>query len=95
MYSYFCRREPKNRKGLACKPDKTEVVHLCSCFHSINLPGIDFGGYTISQTPAARDLGVLVDSHLTLSKRVNSMCKAAFFSISNIGRIKKYLDRDN
>ena len=80
--------------GLACNPDKTEVVHLCSCYHSITLPGIDVGG-SISPTRAARDLGVLVDSHLTLSKHINSECKSAFFSISNIGRIRKYLDRDN
>ena len=80
---------------MACNPDKTEVIHLCSFFHSITLPGIDVGGYTISPTPAARDVGVLVDSHLTLSKYVNSVCKSAFFPISNICRIRKYLDRDN
>ena len=74
---------------------KTEVIHLCSCFHSITLPGIDVGGYTISPTPVARDLGVLFDSRLTLSKHVNSVWKSTFFSISNICRIRKYLDCDN
>ena len=64
------------------------------CFHSIILPGIDFGDYNRSPTPAAQDLAVLVDSHLMLPKHVNSVCKSAFFSISNIGRIRKYLDRD-
>ena len=39
--SYFCSREIKNRNGLACNPDKTEEGHLCSCFQSITLPGID------------------------------------------------------
>ena len=39
--SYFCSREIKNRNGLACNPDKTEEDHLCSCFQSITLPGID------------------------------------------------------
>ena len=81
--------------GLTCNSDKTEVVHLYSCLHSITLPGIDVGGYTISPTPAARDLRVLVDSHLTLSKHVDSVCKSAPFSTSKIGRIRKYLDRDN
>ena len=38
--SYFCSREIKNRNGLACNPDETED-HLCSCFQSITLPGID------------------------------------------------------
>ena len=39
--SYFFSREIKNRNGLACNPDKTEEDHLCSCFQSITLPGID------------------------------------------------------
>ena len=40
--SYFCSREIKNRNGLTCNPDKTEEDHLCSCFQSITLPGIDW-----------------------------------------------------
>ena len=38
---YFCRRAIKNRNGLACHPDKTEVDHLCSCLHGTIIPGID------------------------------------------------------
>ena len=55
---------------------------------------IDVGGYIRSPTPGAQDLRVLVDSHLMLSKDVKSVCKSAFVSVSNIGRIGKYLDRD-
>ena len=39
--SYFCSRGIKNRNDLACNPDKTEEDHLCFCFQSITLPGID------------------------------------------------------
>ena len=55
---------------------------------------IDVGDYTRSPTPAPQDLRVLVDSHLMLSKYVDRVCKSALFSVSNIGRIGKYLDRD-
>ena len=79
---------------MACNPDKTEVDHLCSCFHGTTLPGTGTGGCIRSPTPAAQGIRVLVDSHLMLSKHVNSVCKSAFFSVSNIGRIGKYLDRD-
>ena len=81
---------------MACNPDKTEVDHLCSCFHSIILflLLIDVGGYIRLPAPAAQDLRVLVDLHLILSKHVNSVCKSAFFSVSSIGRIGKYLDHD-
>ena len=56
---------------------------------------IDVAGYIKSPTPAAQDIRVLVDSHVMLmSKHVNSVCKSAFFSVRNVGRIGKYLDRD-
>ena len=55
---------------------------------------IEVGGYITSPTPAAQDIIVLVDSHLMLSKHVNSVCKSAFFSVSEVGRIGKYLDRE-
>ena len=55
---------------------------------------IDVGGCIRLQTPAAQDIRVLVDSHLMMSKHVNNVCKSALFSVSNIGIIKKYLDRD-
>ena len=55
---------------------------------------IDAAGYIRSPTPAAQDIRVLVDSHVMLSKHVQSVCKSAFFSVRNIGRIGKYLDRD-
>ena len=95
--SYFCRRgikAKKKRNTLACNLDKTEVDNLCSCFRRSTLPGIDVGGYTRSPTPAAQDLRVFVDSHQMLSKHVDSVWNSAIFSISTIGRIKKYLDRD-
>ena len=55
---------------------------------------IDAAGYIRTPTPDAQDIRVLVDSHLMLSKHVKSVCKSVFFSVRNIGRIGKYLDRD-
>ena len=43
----------------------------------------------------ARNLGVTVDSHLQMTKHVNNISKSAFLAIRNIGRIRKYLDREN
>lgn len=68
--------------GLARNPDKTEVVHISSRFPGRtiipNIPEIDIGGFKISHVPAARDLGVIVDSHFTLSSHVNNIYKAAY-----------------
>ena len=57
---------------------------------------IDVGVYIRSPTPTVQGIRVLVDSHLDLmlSKHVYSVCKSAFFSVSNIDRIGKYFNRD-
>ena len=83
--SYFNRREIKNRNGLACNPDKTEDHYALAFRALLFLVLIGVGGYLRSPTPAAQDLRVLVDSHLMLSKYVNSVCKSAFFSVSIFG----------
>ena len=40
----------------------------------------------------ARNLGVTFDTELTMVPRVNGVCKSAFFHLTLIGRIRKYLD---
>ena len=72
-----------------------ELDHLALAFMALLfLVLIDIAGYIRSPTPAAHDIRVLADLHLMLSKHVNSVCKSAFFSVRNIGRIGKYLDHD-
>ena len=39
----------------------------------------------------AHGLGVKLDSNLTLSNHVSAVCKAAFFALHKIGRIRPYL----
>ena len=81
--------------GLACNPDKTEIVHLTSRHskHHFEIPGIVINDATIAPRLAARNLGVTVDSHLQMTNHVNNICKSAFFAIRNIGKIRKYLSQ--
>ena len=82
--------------GLACNPEKTEILHLSSRFTTRQIiPGITVGGHFIEPSSAARDLGVTVDSHLQMSKHINNVCKSAFLSIRNISRIRRNLDRES
>ena len=74
---------------------RRKLITYALAFMAVLFPVlIDVEDYIRSPTPAAQDIRVLVDSHLMLSKHVNSVCKSAFFSVSNIGRIGKYLDCD-
>jgi len=82
--------------GLMCNPGKTEVMHLSSRYRACELVReFQVGGASISLTPAARDLGVTVDSKLQLEKHVNNICKSASFAIKNIGRIRRYLSQSD
>ena len=46
----------------------------------------------IESSPAARDLGVSLDHYLTMSTRVNDLCRTATLALKRIGRIRRYLN---
>ena len=82
--------------GLACNPDKTEIIHLSSRFSKTPpIHAFNVNGYRISPSHSVRSLGVTLDRHLQMSQHVNMLCKSAFFSLKNISKIRKFLDWDN
>ena len=84
--SYFCRREIKNQKRFGMPPwqnGSRSPMFLLS-YHFLFLILIDVGGYIRSATPAAQQIRVVVDSHLMLSKHVNSVCKPAFLKLKTL-----------
>lgn len=84
-----------NSNGLACNQDKTEVVHLSSRFSPNNdISALNINGLNIAPKETARNLGFLIDNHLVMKKHVNNICKNAYLSIRNIGKIRNHLDND-
>ena len=78
---------------LVCNHGKTEVLHFTSRFRQ-HLPiSVSLHGNEIPPKPEARDLGVVLDSHLQLTTHVNNVCKSASLGIRNIGRIRKYIGK--
>ena len=70
--------------GLSCNADKTEAVHISSCYSiSEKIDEIRIGDAIITPTPTVRDLGTIVDHHLDLGNHVNNICKSASFAITN------------
>ena len=45
----------------------------------------------ISFSSAARNLGVIFDSELTLKEQVNKLCQLVYLEIRRIGSIRQYL----
>ena len=72
---------------------KTEalLVYAVSSKRKPALTPLMVGGETIQLATTVRNLGVTLDSHLTLDAHVRSVCKKAFFHLYRISRIRKYL----
>ena len=82
--------------NLCLNDRKTEVIHVYSKFsHPSPLDDLVLGNAIAQPIYEARDLGVIVDSHLSMKTHVNNICTASYLGIRNIGRIRKYLDKSH
>jgi hypothetical protein len=52
---------------------------------------LSVGTDTVMCTPSARNLGVLLDKHLTFDAHIGKICQASFFNIRKLARIRRYL----
>ena len=90
-------REWMRHNMLMLNDDKTELI----LFHpksadSVELPqGVTVGNSSISPSKTARNLGVIFDSTMPLSKHITGISRAAFYHLRAIARIRKYLDRQS
>ena len=71
---------------------KTELIHNTSRFIKTDVfPPMHIGNSSIEPASEARDLGILIDEKLQLSKHVTNTCRAATQAIWKISQIRKYL----
>ena len=79
---------------LTLNDGKTEIIHIYSNFRkpAPTCPDIYIGNVTITPKCEVRDLGVIIDKHLSFKSQINNVCKSAFFALHNIRKIRKYLD---
>ena len=61
----------------------------------LDLPtSMRIGQTNISFSKSARNLGVVFDEDLSMSRQVNALCQSAYFEIRRISSIRKYLSTD-
>ena len=81
------------RNHLMLNDSKTEVLHLTSRFvTSPAIPPLRVGETSITPSASARNLGAIIDQHVTMSQHVNNICKSASFALYNMGKLRPYLD---
>ena len=74
------------KKKLALNDGKTEIIHIYSNFTK-NCPtcaDINIGNVTITTKTEVRDLGVIIDKHLSFTSQINKVCKSVFYALNNI-----------
>ena len=79
---------------LVLNDSKTEVLHVTSHKkRSQEIPPVNVGETQVSCTGAVRDLGVTLDSHLSLRQHINTKCRNASFALYRIGKVRHLLDK--
>lgn len=75
--------------------NKTEFLILSKKLISrqIRPPSLNVCGHSVQPTDSARNIGVIMDSHLSMDAHVASICRAAYFQLHRIAQIKQFLDR--
>ena len=72
--------------------DKTELVVLGARHRSLlPLTSISVCEEVISKASTARNIGVVYDTFVSMENHVTAICKAGFYHLRNISRIRKYI----
>jgi hypothetical protein len=70
---------------------KTDALLITSSFLKTkpNQSALPVGDHLIKTSDAVRNLGLVMDTHLTMDPHIKQSCKKAFYHLSRITRIKK------
>ena len=77
--------------------EKTEIILIGQKTHidKLEMDPVEIGDTRIIYADNVKNLGAIFDKHMTMEKQVNKMCKAAYFNIRNIAKIRKSLSKDD
>ena len=81
---------------LKLNDSKTEVIAIANKGSSpcINDIRVTIGDDIITPKPSVRNLGAIVDSHLTMQNQVNAVTSSMYYNIRRISKVKRYLTHD-
>ena len=83
------------KNKLLVNASKTEVLHFTSKFAPIppHPLVVSVDGMNIPAVTKARNLGVIMDKHLSMSSHITKTCQSAVIAIRTIGQIRQYLNK--
>ena len=85
-----------SNKMLKVNQDKTEMIifrpkQQTNTSHDMS---IIIGGNILSSSSSVKNLGVYMDSALTMEKQVNAVTKSCYYQIRNIGHTRHYISNE-
>jgi hypothetical protein len=82
---------------LKLNEEKTEVLFIQSqhLLSKLQTKPLTIGCDQITPCDVVRNIGAYMDSKLSMDYQVGQTCKAAWFHLRNIGRIRSYLDKSS
>ena len=82
--------------GLKLNEEKTKLLLLCSRYQpSPSLEFVCVGGETIQTSSSVRNLGVILDPSADTEDHIKKICKTCHFHLTNVSKIRTYLDRES
>jgi hypothetical protein len=70
-------------------------MYVLSSLRMFLVPISPFGNSTIPSSEHVRDLGVILDTNLTMTAHINAVCRNASYVIHRIGKLRRYLDNES
>ena len=82
---------------LKLNDDKTEFLIICTRqqLSKVHIEKFSVGGVSAAPVISARNLGTWFDTNLSLVTHITNTCKAAFYHLHNIRRIRKFLTMES
>ena len=84
------------KQFLKCNANETDVILTGSRHQTakVHLSHVTIGGETVAPSTCVRNLGLVIDSGMTMTSHVASIFKSARYRLRNTRKIRKYLTID-
>ena len=81
---------------LKLNDSKTEFILFCHSKDISAIPQADLtlGECCISQSKSVKSIGAHLDTEINMDKQISATCKAAWFNLYQIGKIRNYITED-
>ena len=83
------------KNKLKLNKDTTEAIHFYNKYQHAAVPAdlfLTIAGHRVTATSSVRDLGVVLDSTLSMQAHVGQVTKSCYYQLRNIGQIRRSIN---